>query len=984
MNRNGRSQLIGCLRIRSLSQSFFWLALLTILLPLSWVPGNWVVAQETPALPLHQQIDQLLRAQDASLPHSEIPESLLVRRVYLDLVGVPPTLAELQAYQADTAPDKYAQLVHKLLHSSEFVEHWVKQLDLMLMERRANAHIAQVDWENYLRQSITKNQPFHQLCAEILSANGAPGASRAAARFYLDRSGDTNLITRDVGRVFFGRDLQCAQCHDHPLIDSYYQSDFQGIAAFFSGGYMVEVADGDKKLQVYAEKSLLESPYESVFHKGTTRRTLPSIPGAVEVIPPSVQPGVDYEIAPAEGVAAKPKYSRRAQLAQLATSGNNTAFNENWANRFWTLVYGRGVIHPTDLIHADAEPVHPELLPLLGRSLSENGFQLRSFVGELVQTKLYRSGQSEPFDTTTPQRTKEIIDASDWKKIAAERQTRWEEAKAQLTALGEQTGKAKEALLSIEQERTTLLAALDQARTHLINANDAQAKAAAEVATAEKLLVDEQAKQTKLQAASTATDDAKALLNQDADIAKAAEILQQKLTAIAASITSLNQAAEEKRKALIAAQAASEAQKVAWAAADKAVADKNVAYHQADQAYVNARTTEERARQSVSSLKRAFDAAKLIVAVRDSVQELETKAAESSQAIAHREMLTSEKNQRLNNLAALEPQWTEATRTRDQAQEILNAQQLRVQDTENQQQLLVAAESALQKLPNNQVEAIRTAREEIQRRMAESNTRLVSLREELQTQQLSVTNAQTKLAALQEAKTSEETSLTKVETELSAAEMKVQQTESVRNAAQDNYARRLQELRQMRMERFEYSKLVALTPEQLAWSFLTTMGFMERQIAARLADIEKATPLTAEQQQDQNLLQQRRLQAYLQARQELQGNVNVFINLYGAGAGQPQGDFFATADQALFANNGGVIFSWAAAAGDNITSKFINSTDLSDATTQLYLALLGRTPSAEELADVQQYMSQAPDQKGALAQELVWGILTSAEFRFNH
>jgi hypothetical protein len=199
-----------------------------------------------------------------------------------------------------------------------------------------------------------------------------------AARFYLDRSGDGNLITRDVGRVFFGRDLQCAQCHDHPLVDSYFQSDFQGIAAFFSGGYMVEVAEGDKKLQVYAEKSLLEI-YESVFHKGNARRTLPRIPGTAEVVPPSVQPGDDYEITPAEGIAAKPKYSRRLQLAQLATSGNVTAFNENWANRLWSLIFGRGVIHPTDLIHADSEPLHPELLPLLGQDLPHLDFNCVTF-----------------------------------------------------------------------------------------------------------------------------------------------------------------------------------------------------------------------------------------------------------------------------------------------------------------------------------------------------------------------------------------------------------------------------------------------------------------------------------------------------------------------------------------------------------------------------------------------------------------------------
>lgn len=978
MNRNCCPQLMGSLRIFDRLRAFILLVVITVLVAAT------APAQDVPTLSLHQQIDQLLQPTDATLPHTEVAETLLIRRLYLDLIGIPPTLADLQSYQADTAPDKYSKLVNKLLHSPEFVEHWVKQLDLMLMERRANTHIPQVDWEEYLRKSLASQQPFNQLCAEILSANGVPGPARAAARFYLDRGGDTNLITRDVGRVFFGRDLQCAQCHDHPLIDSYFQSDFQGIAAFFSGGYMVEVPDGDKKLQVYGEKSLLESPYESVFHKGTSRRTLPRIPGMAEVIPPSTQPGADYEVAPVDGVAAKPKYSRRVQLAQLATAGSTAAFNENWANRFWSLLFGRGIIHPTDLIHADAEPLHPELLPLLGQRFAETGFQLRPFLGELVQTKLYRSGQSEPFDATAPQRAKEIVQATDWTKVLADRQTRWETAKTQLASFGEKTGAAKDALIAIEQERTALLAALDQARTALTNANDAQAKAAGEVAAAEKLVADEQAKQAKLQAAATATDEAKALLAQDADVAKASEILQQKLTAINATIATLNTAAEEKRKLFATAQAATETQKVAWAAADKAVADKNAAYTQADQAYTAARNQEEQARRVSSSVKREVDFAKAVIAVRDSIQTFEAKSAELAQAIARKETLTAEKTQHVNNVAAIEPQLTQATRDRDQAQEIVKAQQQRVQDVEAKHQLIVSAQGALQKLPDNQVDALRAATEELQRRFTESESMLTSLRQEMQNQQTTLTGAEIKLAQLQEMKTVAETAIVKVDASIAETETLIQSSEIARTASQENYARRIQELRQLRMERFEYAKLVALTPEQLAWSLLTTMGFVERQVAARLADLDKETPLTAEQQQDQNLLQQRKLQAYLKARQELQGNVNVFVGLYGAGAGQPQGDFFATADQALFANNGGVIFSWAAAAGENVTSKFINSMNLPEATSQLYLALLGRAPTDEELADVQQYMSQAPDQKAALAQELVWGILTSAEFRFNH
>ena len=57
-------------------------------------------------------------------------------------------------------------------------------------------------------------------------------------KFYLERNGDPNLLTRDVGRIFFARDLQCCQCHDHPLIEHYHQADYYGLLAFLQRGYL--------------------------------------------------------------------------------------------------------------------------------------------------------------------------------------------------------------------------------------------------------------------------------------------------------------------------------------------------------------------------------------------------------------------------------------------------------------------------------------------------------------------------------------------------------------------------------------------------------------------------------------------------------------------------------------------------------------------------------------------------------------------------
>ncbi|MEY4565278.1 MAG: Chromosome partition protein Smc [Planctomycetota bacterium] len=934
--------------------------------------------------PLHQRIDALLLPGQEGLGIAEVAPAPLIRRLYLDLIGVPPTLAQLQNYLADPAPEKYSNLVSQLLKSPEFVEHWVKQLDLMLMERRANSHVPQEAWEDFLRSSLASGQPFHQLCASILAADGRPGPARPSARFYLDRAGDPNLITRDVGRIFFGRDLQCAQCHDHPLIDSYYQSDFQGIAAFFSGGYMVEVADGDKKVQVYGEKSIAESPFESVFHKGESHRSLPRIPGLPEIAPPSAEPGSDYEIAPAEGVAAKPKHSRRKQLADLTTSGAATAFSQNWANRFWSLIFGRGVIHPVDLIHAENDPVHPDLLPILGKALADSQFDLRSFLRELVMTRVYRSGQSDPWDRTDTAVLKQIVSQMDWKKRVTDSKAIWEQAKVEGDALAEQFENTKSELAAIEKERTALLTALDQAKAATLAAIDAANKVGVEVAASQKALADEQAKQAKLQAASTASAEVKTLLPQDAEVAKAAETLQQRLDASNAAITTLQNALQEKQKAHATALAAVEPPKMNWKVADQNVAAKQLQYAQIDQRTTLARETYERALMRAASLKKQMQLAEKMVVLGDSLQSIGASEAALAGYMTSRQQLATMMEGVNTALTGIDQQIAQTAKEKEQADEQVRVYGQRMTESLGKKKLLVDAVDSLAKVPESPSDVLKAAQQELTQRIQQADAQMSELTKQSQVAQEAAVAVQGRLADMQKNRVVQVESLSKIKMQQQELDANVAKVEQQRLASVGLSGRTLEEIREQRRQRFEYSKLVALSPEQFAWSLLSVTGFVERQVAARVADLDKNSPLTEEQKKDEALLNQRRIQTYLQARKELQGNVNVFVSLYGAGPGQPQGDFFATADQALFANNGGVIYSWAGANSDNVTAKLANTQDIAEGAKILYLAVLGREPTAIEIEELSQYLNQAPDKRAALAQEVVWSLLTSAEFRFNH
>ena len=117
---------------------------------------------------------------------------------------------------------------------------------------------------------------------------------------------------------------------------------------------------------------------------------------------------------------------------------------------------------------------------------------------------------------------------------------------------------------------------------------------------------------------------------------------------------------------------------------------------------------------------------------------------------------------------------------------------------------------------------------------------------------------------------------------------------------------------------------------------------------------------------------------------KLAPSVNTFIQFYGAGAGQPQSDFFATVDQALFLANGGAVKSWLAPSGENLTGRLLKLDDPNVLSEELYLSIFSRKPTAAELADIAAYLAARPMDRPVAIQELAWGLISSAEFRFNH
>ncbi len=179
--------------------------------------ASYLVPLASAAEPLHVRIDKIVDATQIGPQAAIASDAKFLRRIYLDLTGSIPSAAETREFLDDKAADKRTKLIDRLLAGPQYPRHMTTAFSVMLMERRTDAG----DWLEFLRTSFEQNKPWNQMAAEIFGSDGVDAAKRGPANYFFARNAETNLMTRDVGRMFFGMDLQCAQCHDHPLIDDY-------------------------------------------------------------------------------------------------------------------------------------------------------------------------------------------------------------------------------------------------------------------------------------------------------------------------------------------------------------------------------------------------------------------------------------------------------------------------------------------------------------------------------------------------------------------------------------------------------------------------------------------------------------------------------------------------------------------------------------------------------------------------------------------
>lgn len=285
------------------------------------------------------------------------PKHQYLRRLALDLVGRPPTLDEIQAFEEDAAAT-----VERLLESKEFVEQWTRHLSEWFEIPPATADLRHTRERNgrlrsRVRTFVTSKEGNLRNFARAWFTE--PAKAEFVARF-----GDPRDRAEFVGRSLLGISLGCARCHNHPQ-DRWSQADHLQFSALFADARPGKV--------------------EGTMNAGTF-----FLPGDGKPVRPAL-----LSLA-GKTVPLDSKQSHGEQLASFLQEDASEAFARNAANRIVGILLGQHLVDAPDDHRLSNPSVHGGvLLHHLAISLEEGEFRLRPFIRYVVDSQLYRAS-TEP------------------------------------------------------------------------------------------------------------------------------------------------------------------------------------------------------------------------------------------------------------------------------------------------------------------------------------------------------------------------------------------------------------------------------------------------------------------------------------------------------------------------------------------------------------------------------------------------------------
>ncbi|PQO44271.1 DUF1549 domain-containing protein [Blastopirellula marina] len=307
--------------------------------------------------PIDRIIDAYLAENEVARPEP-IGDAQFLRRISLDLIGLPPTIEELEAFLADKSPDKREKAIDALLaRDIDYADHWLSFWnDLLRNDYDGTGFITggRSQITGWLYDSLRVNKPYDQFTRELI----APPT--AESRGFIDgikwrgevSAGQTTAIqfSQNVSQSLLGINMKCASCHNS-FVDQWKLADAYGLAAVYA----------DKPLELHR----CDKP------TGEIAKAAWLFPELGNIDPDASQP------------------ERLKQLAALMTAPDNGRFTRTIVNRIWQRLMGRGVVHPLDSMQS--RPWNEDLLDYLAVYLADEKYDLKQVMRLIATSQAYQS-----------------------------------------------------------------------------------------------------------------------------------------------------------------------------------------------------------------------------------------------------------------------------------------------------------------------------------------------------------------------------------------------------------------------------------------------------------------------------------------------------------------------------------------------------------------------------------------------------------------
>ena len=326
---------------------------------------------------------------DGVKPAERALDEEFLRRVYLDTVGVPPTRAEAAAFIDDKRLDKRELLIETLLADERFGRH-LADLWMPILRERGN-DLAELGVSAgdvlavWLAKQFNEDVRFDETVKALVTADGAISKNPAAAYYGLmGFPASTPNLAGLTTKHFAGMQIQCAECHDHPYEETWKQTTFRGMASFFTG---IEVNADFYKQPVDPRVETKPIPPRNLIEAYAKSPDLP--PEAftrIEDLLTYDQPRLIGD----KDVKTRDTELWRTIFANWLIASKNETMRRYQANRFWSFLFGIGLLNPVDDFNSLNEASHPELLDKLGDWFANKGFSVKRFYRAILNTRVYQ------------------------------------------------------------------------------------------------------------------------------------------------------------------------------------------------------------------------------------------------------------------------------------------------------------------------------------------------------------------------------------------------------------------------------------------------------------------------------------------------------------------------------------------------------------------------------------------------------------------